>query len=82
MSAKTSNFNEKNIKMIISSLFILISFFLWYYLSETKKDLSTIKKQNYVNIEILKTKIKISKDENTKITINGDIIKNEFYDIK
>lgn len=82
MSAKKSNFNEKNIKMIISSLFILISFFLWYYLSETKKDLSTIKKQNYVNIEILKTKIKISKDENTKITINGDIIKNEFYDIK
>jgi hypothetical protein len=72
----------KDIKIIISSLLILISFFLWYSLSERKKDLSKTEKQNYVNIEILKTKIKISKDTNTKVTINWDIVKNEIYDIK
>ena len=31
---------------------------------------------------MLKTKTKISKDKNTIVTINWNIIKNEFYNLK
>ena len=72
----------KDIKIIISSLLIVISFFIWYFLSETKKGLEKTQKYNYVNIEVLKTKIKVSKDDNTKITINWNIVESEIYDLK
>lgn len=75
----------KDIKILISSILIFISFFLGYYFSEKKSSVEIEKlknKINYVNLEILKTKIKISKDENTQITINWEIIKNNTIDLK
>ena len=75
----------KDIKILISSILILISFFLGYYFSETKKNLEIEKlknKQNYVNLEILKTKIKISKDKNTKLTINWEIYEEETINLE
>ena len=63
----------KDVKILISSILILISFFLGYLFSENKynyKNLEKSKNKNYVNLDILKTKIKITKDENTIITIN------------
>lgn len=73
---------KKDIKILISSLFIFISFFLWYILSEIKNKNNDKESYNYVNIEILKTKIKISKDEKTRVTIDWNIVQNEIYDIK
>ena len=75
----------KDIKIFISSILILISFFLGYLLSENKNNyekLEESKKKNYVNLDILKTKIKITKDENTTITINGKIIEDDIIELK
>jgi hypothetical protein len=71
----------KDIKIIISSILIIISFFIWYYFAETKNKNKEISK-NYVNLEILKTKIKISKDKNTIITINWNIEDKNEYKLK
>lgn len=74
----------KDIKILVSSLLILISFFIWYFFSEKQNELETgkyLKKQNYVNLEILKTKIKITKDENTKITINWELKNDDIIDL-
>ena len=35
----------KDKKIIISSLFIFISFFIWYYLSQTKKYIENMEKK-------------------------------------
>ena len=75
----------KDIKIFISSILILISFFLGYILSENKNNYEKSeesKKKNYVNLDILKTKIKITKDENTTITINGKIIEDDIIELK
>ncbi len=71
----------KDIKVILSSLAIIISFFAWYYFSQIKKDIEKQEKQNYVNIEVLKTKIKISKDKNTKVKINWKQMQDEIYNL-
>ncbi len=72
-SVSIKTLGVKDIKIVISSILILFSFFIWYFFSESKKE-NTIQnsenKKNYVNLEILKTKIKITKDENTIITVN------------
>ena len=75
----------KDIKILVSSLLIFLSFFIGYYFSETNKNIEIEKlqnKKNYVNLEILKTKIKISKDKNTKLTINWEIYEEEIIDLK
>ncbi len=72
----------KDVKIFISSVLIITSFFVWYFFSESQKAEKQKLEKNYVGIEILKTKIKISKDENTEITINWDLIQGEFYDLK
>ena len=72
----------KDVKIFISSVLIITSFFVWYFFSESQKAKKQKLEKNYVGIEILKTKIKISKDENTEITINWDLIQGEFYDLK
>jgi hypothetical protein len=67
--------HKKDIKIFISSILIFTSFFVWYYYSKTSNNINkNTEEQNYVNIEILKTKIKISKNKNTKITINWNIL--------
>jgi len=73
---------KKDIKILISSLLIFMSFFIWYHYSEINNDINkNIKEQNYVNIEILKTKIKISKNQNTKITINWNILEGNIINL-
>lgn len=75
----------KDIKILVSSLLIIISFFIWYYFSENKNEFQTSKnleKQNYVNLEILKTKIKITKDKETKISINWKLTEKNIIDLK
>ena len=70
----------KDIQIIISSILIIISFFIWYFFSENKKNIKNIS-QNYVNLEVLKTKIKISKNKNTIITINWNQINNDEFNL-
>jgi hypothetical protein len=73
---------KKDIKIVISSILIFMSFFIWYYYSEINNDTNkNTKEQNYVNIEILKTKIKISKNKNTKITINWNILEGNIINL-
>ena len=74
----------KDIKILISSILILISFFLGYSLSENKNNYKQKENQenkNYVNLDILKTKIKITKDSNTLITINWKIITDNIIEL-
>ena len=73
----------KDIKIFISTILILISFFLSYFFNENKNNYkNNINKTNYVNLEILKTKIKITKDENTIITVNWKIEENLEINLK
>lgn len=63
----------KDTKLLISSLLIFVSFFVWYIFWE-EKNISKIKnlqdKKYYINLEIKKTKIDINKDENVILKIN------------
>ena len=75
----------KDIKVLISSILILVSFFLWFIFSENKnqyKNNINLNNKNYVNLEILKTKIKITKDKNTIITVNWEVEENNIIDLK
>jgi len=66
----------KDVKILISSILIVISFFVGYFLEKNNLDKTDKDNKNYVNLEILKTKIKISKNPNTIITLNWKILKN------
>jgi len=75
----------KIFKVFISSIFIIISFFVWYCFSEQKNNFNKWEEweqKNYVNIEILKTKIKIDKDEKTIITVNWELLKENSIELK
>lgn len=75
----------KDIKLLISSILIFISFFLWYIFADNKNKLESNKKNNkinYVNIEVLKTKIKVTKNEETQITVNWELLKQDFINLK
>jgi len=53
----------KDIKILISTILIIISFFLWYFYNERKHIVDNVdKKLRQVNIEIMKTKLKITKN--------------------
>lgn len=62
----------KDIKILISSFLIIISFFVWYMYSEEKYNNTDNKNiLQYVNIDINKSKIKINnQNENVIILIN------------
>lgn len=76
----------KDLKILVSIIFIIISFFLWYFYSERLHYLDKIDdKKRQVNIEIMKTKLKITKNSNdVEVFVNWennqtwtiDIIKN------
>lgn len=75
----------KDIKIVVSSILILLSFFLGYFFSKNKDKAIKIENyntKNYVNLEILKTKIKISKNKNTIITINWKIEESSEYKLR
>lgn len=64
----------KDIKTFISIILIISSFFIWYLFAERKYKLEKIdetKKQ--VNVEIMKTKLKITKnDPSIEVFVNGE----------
>jgi len=65
-------------KLLISSILIIMSFFIWYIYSKEiyEKELETIKKQNhFIELDISKKKIDIkSSDSKTYVKINGEKI--------
>lgn len=73
----------KDIKLLISTILIIISFFLWYYFASIKYEtkINNLENKKYiVNIEKLKTKLNISHDDNVIIKI--DWIENYENEIK
>lgn len=53
----------KDIKILISTILIIISFFVWYFYNERRHNVDNVdKKLRQVNIEIMKTKLKITKN--------------------
>ncbi len=66
----------KYLPLILSSLLIILSFFLWIFFKKTKnnEELEILQnKKYYINIEQLKTKLKINNDnKNIIIRVNGE----------
>ena len=53
---------KKNIKILISTILIILAFFTWILFEKTKNNWEIEKLQNqkyYINLEQLKTKLKI-----------------------
>jgi len=71
-------------KFFISTIFIIIAFFLWYlfnYLQNLDKINNLENKEHYIVLEELKTKYKLkSEDNNTYIYYNDEKLQN--LDIK
>ena len=64
----------KDIKLLISSIFIIIAFFIWMLFSSENNKCKKEEKI-YVNLEILKTKININNpNDNIIITANWEKI--------
>jgi len=66
----------KQIKILISTILIILAFFIWILFEKTKNNWEIEKLQNkkeYINIEQLKTKLKInSSNPNIIIKLNGE----------
>lgn len=71
----------KDLKILISIILIIISFFLGFLFSERKHSLDKIDtRQRQVNIEIMKTKLKITKNsQDVEVYVNW--VKNETWSI-
>ncbi len=70
----------KDIKVLVSSILIILSFFVWYFYSEQRykiKNIDNNKKENkYVNINVKKSKINIdNQNENIIIFVNWEEVK-------
>ena len=66
----------KHLNLLISTILIIIAFFTWIYFEKTNNNLEIEKLQNkkyYINLEQLKTKLKIQNpNPNIIIKINGE----------
>ena len=66
----------KHLNLLISTILIIIAFFIWIYFEKTNNNWEIEKLQNkkyYINLEQLKTKLKIQNpNENIIIKINGE----------
>jgi len=66
----------KYLPLILSSILIIVAFFLWILFEKTKNTWELEKLQNkkhYINIEQLKTKLKIhNSNPNIIIQVNGE----------
>lgn len=61
----------KDLKILISTILIICSFFIWYFFAKEKYNKDVIVPKSYVNINILKTKINITKNsDNIVIMVN------------
>lgn len=67
---------KQNIKLLISTILIILAFFTWILFEKTKNNWEIEKLQNkkyYINLEQLKTKLKIdNSNPNIIIKINGE----------
>jgi len=66
----------KHLNLLISTILIIIAFFIWIYFEKTNNNWEIEKLQNkkyYINLEQLKTKLKIKNpNPNIIIKINGE----------
>jgi len=66
----------KHLPLLISTILIILSFFTWILFQKTKDNLELEKMQNkkyYINLEQLKTKLKINNPySNIIIKVNGE----------
>ncbi|MDD3303226.1 MAG: hypothetical protein PHN31_06745 [Candidatus Gracilibacteria bacterium] len=64
----------KDIKILISTILIIISFFVGYFYNERRHNVDNVdKKLRQVNIEIMKTKLKITKNsDDVDVFVNGE----------
>jgi len=69
----------KHIQLLISTILIILAFFTWILFEKTKNNWELEKLQNkkyYINLEQLKTKLKINNPyKNIIIKINGEELK-------
>jgi len=83
MEDNSKSFN--GIKILFSSLFIFISFFMWYFFSQEKAELEieNIKKESYIiNLEKTKTKLEIiNPNRNVMIKLNWEEMKTKEIDL-
>jgi len=83
MGNNSKSFN--GIKILFSSLFIFISFFMWYFFSQEKAELEieNIKKESYIiNLEKTKTKLEIiNPNRNVMIKLNWEEMKTKEIDL-
>jgi len=72
---------SKQIKLIISTILIILSFFTWILFEKTKNNWELEKLNNkkyYINLEQLKTKLKINNpNPNIIIKLNGEELNEE-----
>jgi len=72
---------KKNIKILISTILIILAFFTWILFEKTKNNWEIEKLQNqkyYINLEQLKTKLKIQNpNPNIIIKLNGEELNGE-----
>jgi predicted RND superfamily exporter protein len=71
----------KHLTLLISTILIIIAFFTWILFEKTKNNAEFEKLQNkkyYINLEQLKTKLKIqNSNPNIIIKLNGEELKEE-----
>lgn len=61
----------KDLKIFISTILIICSFFIWYLFAKEKYNKKVEMTKKYVNLDILKTKINITKNsEDIIIMVN------------
>jgi len=69
----------KHLNLLISTILIILAFFIWIYFEKTNNNWEIEKLQNkkyYINLEQLKTKLKIKNpNPNIIIKINGEELK-------
>jgi len=72
---------KENLKLLISTILIILAFFTWILFEKTKNNWEIEKLQNqkyYINLEQLKTKLKIQNpNQNIIIKLNGEELKGE-----
>ena len=71
----------KKLQLLLSTILIILAFFTWIYFEKTKNNWDLEKVQNkkyYINLEQLKTKLKINNPyPNIIVKINGEEFKQE-----
>ena len=72
---------KENLKLLISTILIILAFFTWILFEKTKNNWELEKLQNqkyYINLEQLKTKLKIQNpNPNIIIKLNGEELNGE-----